>query len=326
VVYCSVCNEELSRSSSINAALGHDYALAACEGDAMSAVLTLVCSRDASHIVNVETSDVNVIESVPATAGSDGYVKYEASAEYDGKIFIGTYTVVIPATGYIYNDPEFIWNEDGTVSVFIDCVNDDSMDKTITDVEVTSEYVGIPCKYLTSTVYTATFEFNGKTYTSTYSQELTELVPHTPGTPVIEVITPATCISEGVGALVTYCTVCGDELNRIDGVILDTVDHTPGEAVMERTEIVDEETGVTTYTIERVYYCTVCGEELYRGAWTSGHTHADNDGDGYCDLCDIRACRHCGEFHDTATFVGWWLSFYHDIIYVFRSLMLIFGI
>ena len=59
------------------------------------------------------------------------------------------------------------------------------------------------------------------TYTCKYdnSHTRTEVIPakgHVDGEPVIENVAPATCLTEGSYDLVTYCSVCGEELSRVE--------------------------------------------------------------------------------------------------------------
>ena len=128
-----------------------------------------------------------------------------------------------------------------------------------------------------------------------------DMVAHTPGAAVKENIVDAKCEETGSYDEVVYCTECGAEISReakvIDAlghdlvhheakmatctetgwyeydtcsrcdyttfIVMDTVAHTPGEAVKEN--IVDakcEETG----SYDEVVYCTECGIEISREA------------------------------------------------------------
>ncbi|MBM6921872.1 DUF1565 domain-containing protein [Phocea massiliensis] len=73
---------------------------------------------------------------------------------------------IIPATGHNWGEPEWSWSEDGkTCTVTFTCENDETHKET-PEVTVTSE-VKTPatCTETGVTTYTATVEFNGKTYT-----------------------------------------------------------------------------------------------------------------------------------------------------------------
>lgn len=74
----------------------------------------------------------------------------------------------IPATGHNYGEPEWNWSEDGkTCTVTFTCAKDENHKET-PEVKVASE-VKTPatCTETGVTTYTATVEFNGKTYTDT---------------------------------------------------------------------------------------------------------------------------------------------------------------
>ena len=83
---------------------------------------------------------------------------------------------------------------------------------------------------------------------------------HTAGEPVKENETEPNCIEAGGYDLVTYCTVCGAELERVHTEI-PAVGHIPGEPVRENETAASctEPGGYDTVT-----YCTVCNEELER--------------------------------------------------------------
>gem|GEM_PF-2801665 len=151
-----------------------------------------------------------------------------------------------------------------------------------------------------------------------------ELAEHTPAEAVLDEVINPTCISTGECYLVTYCSVCGDELSR-EKLVIDAIGHTSGKAVKETITVTDNETGEESFVYEKVIYCSVCGEEVFRGAWIIDHTHEDYDEDGCCDYCSERTCRLCGEFHDSTSIMGWWLSFYHDILYVLGAFRIIVG-
>ena len=81
---------------------------------------------------------------------------------------------VIPATGHDYGEPAWSWSEDGAkATATFTCKNDGSHQAT-EDAAVTSA-VKTPatCTEAGVTTYTATVEFNGKTYTST--KEVTDI-------------------------------------------------------------------------------------------------------------------------------------------------------
>jgi len=156
-----------------------------------------------------------------------------------------------------------------------------------------------------------------------YVDDYTEAAGHTAGEAVLETVTPATCVSTGLADLVTRCSVCGEELDRISGVITDKTPHTPANPVIEETVITDDETGEETVIREQVVYCSECGKELKRTKWNK-HVHEDADNNGHCDICGASPCPVCGQYHNTATVAGWVLSFMHDVIYVLTKMTAVF--
>ena len=168
------------------------------------------------------------------------------------------------------------------------------------------------------------------------------LKDHTPGEAVKENDFPATCNDYGSYEMVTYCTVCGDELNREPGEYGAYADHTPGEAVKEN----DTPSTCNTYGgCDLVTYCTVCGNELSRehvdytaygehswGEWTVTREPTEEE-DGLrehtCAACGATesefissdepyVCPWCGEIH--TGILGFIISFLHDLLFVMKQL------
>ncbi|MBQ7638218.1 MAG: hypothetical protein IJS90_04895 [Clostridia bacterium] len=67
------------------------------------------------------------------------------------------------------------------------------------------------------------------------------------------------------------------------------------------------------------YICSVCGE-AETGECVPHLGHFDENGDNICDRCEADMLA----VYDTSTFIGWWLSFLHDFIFVFMSLLSLF--
>ena len=74
----------------------------------------------------------------------------------------------IPATGHSYGEPVWNWSEDGkTCKVTFTCEKDENHKKTPEVTVTSSEKTPGTCTEAGVTTYTATVEFNGKTYTDT---------------------------------------------------------------------------------------------------------------------------------------------------------------
>ena len=83
---------------------------------------------------------------------------------------------------------------------------------------------------------------------------------HVAGTAVKENDVAADCTTAGSYDMVTYCTLCGEELSRVTTTV-DALGHTKAAAVEEnRIEATATENG----SYDMVVYCTVCGAEVSR--------------------------------------------------------------
>ena len=83
---------------------------------------------------------------------------------------------------------------------------------------------------------------------------------HTPGEPVQENLVPASCKAEGSYDLVVYCTSCHAEISR-EHKIIDKLAHTPGQEVQEN---VVPASCKAEGSYDLVVYCTECQAELSR--------------------------------------------------------------
>ncbi|HAE45625.1 MAG TPA: hypothetical protein DCG37_08560 [Lachnospiraceae bacterium] len=126
---------------------------------------------------------------------------------------------------------------------------------------------------------------------------------HTPGEAVKENEKEATCTEDGSYDEVVYCTVCGEEISRENKVIT-APGHTEAEAVKEN-EV--KATCTKDGSYDEVVYCSICGEELSRETKTVdalGHKWELFEGtkieptctkDGSC----FQKCSVCGELNET---------------------------
>ncbi len=92
------------------------------------------------------------------------------------------------------------------------------------------------------------------------AQEEIGALAHTPGDEVVENEAEATCTADGGYDTVIYCTVCGGEVSRVTTTI-DAFGHTEGEAVKENEKAPD---CVNKGSYDTVTYCVTCNEELDR--------------------------------------------------------------
>jgi len=204
-------------------ATGHTYGepVFAWNGyDAATATFTCTDDGDVQTVDAVITS-----ETTAATATEDGEIVYTATVEFNGIIHTDTKTEVIPATGHTYGDPVFTWNGYGSAVATFTCVDDG--DVQTVDAAITSETTAATCEEDGATVYTATVQFNGATYTDTQ----TEVIAATGHTVVIDAAVAATYVSTGLTEG-SHCSVCGKVLMEQEVVPVleyDTEDETYDE-------------------------------------------------------------------------------------------------
>ena len=109
-----------------------------------------------------------------ATCEEDGKNVYTATATHEGKEYTNTKTDTVKALGHEYGEPTWEWAKDNsTASAKFTCTRDEHVERV--DAKVTSETTDPTCEEAGKTVYTATCEFEGKTYTDTQEVEIKAL-------------------------------------------------------------------------------------------------------------------------------------------------------
>ncbi|MCR5010121.1 MAG: leucine-rich repeat domain-containing protein [Clostridia bacterium] len=85
VVYCTVCQAELSRTAQTIPAHGHDWSepVFTWAADYKTATATMTCSRDASH---TETASA-AVTAADGTGTDEGYLVFTATVVFDGETF-----------------------------------------------------------------------------------------------------------------------------------------------------------------------------------------------------------------------------------------------
>ena len=145
--------------------------------DFSSAIARFTCPKDG---VTKSVEAVVTKEVVDATCTETGLNTYTATAEFEGQTYTDVQEVEIEALGHEYGEPEWTWNEDFTASALFTCVRgDDEQEVTAT---VTSETTAPTCEEAGKTVYTASVEFEGETYTDVKEVEI-EATGHVWGEP-----------------------------------------------------------------------------------------------------------------------------------------------
>ena len=201
------------------AAVRENEKAATCEAEGSYDEVTYctVCGKETSRTK----------KTIPATGHTPGTAVREnekaATCEEDGSYDLATYCTVckkelsrktepIPAKGHSWNTPTYTWSNDNkTVTAKRTCANDASHPETET-VTTTKTTKDPTCEAKGETTYTAIF-----TNSAFSKQTKTVEIPakgHTPGAAVEENRKAETCTEAGSYDLVTYCTVCEEELSR----------------------------------------------------------------------------------------------------------------
>ena len=280
VVYCTVCDAELSRNTIIVPALGHDYIDHAAKAPTCTEIgwnAYQTCSRcDYTTYKEIPATGHTKGQShgtVQPTCTTEGYDIYECSV--CDEIFFTDYTAPLGHTA----GAAVVEN-----NVAPDCVNGGSYDEvvycTVCGEELSRDTVTVPA--LGHTAGAAVVEnnvapdcvndgsYDEVVYCSVCGEELsrdTIIVPaqgHTAGQVVVENNVAPDCVNDGSYDNVVYCTVCGAELSR-DTIIVPALGHIPGATVIENDV---PATCTATGSYDEVVYCTVCGEELSRDTIT----------------------------------------------------------
>ena len=237
VVYCSVCEAELSREKKTVAATGeHVYTEtitkeATCKEEG---VKTFTCGCGASYtevIEKIAHTEKTTVETVDATCTTAGSVKATVTCESCGDTLSET-TEEIKALGHT---EEIIPGKAATCTET--GLTEDKHCSVCGEVLVAQQV--IPAKgHGYKEVVTAPDCVSGgyTTYTcacgDTYVGDYTEALGHTPKAAVKENEVANSCTKPGSYDEVIYCIVCDAELSRTP-VAVDPAGHTPGEAKQE---------------------------------------------------------------------------------------------
>lgn len=128
-----------------------------------TAFAVFTCANDKSHTETVNAKIAS--ETTAATCEKDGKTVYTATITFGDKTYTDTKTETIKKTGHSYKVTAWDWDGFDKAAVTLTCEHDKSHTKTI-DAKITSE-----AKDDGTTVYTATAELDGKTYTDTKTRE-----------------------------------------------------------------------------------------------------------------------------------------------------------
>ncbi len=148
-------------------ALNHDYVLGEWNwsDDNSAASLSFICNNDETHVENVDA--IITTDTVKVTCTTDGSISYFAVATFQGEDYKDTVVTTIPALNHDYTLGKWTWSDDNSAaSVSFVCRNDESHVENI-DATITTDTVAATTDKNGKITYTATAEFDGKTYTDT---------------------------------------------------------------------------------------------------------------------------------------------------------------
>ncbi len=129
-----------------------------------TAYAVFTCLNDRTHTVTVNAVVTTETSDVPC--GCENIVTYDAFVELDGESYFDSKTVNYGMIEHDYNEPYFNWyGLDKAEAVFVCKDYSDHVMKI--EAVVTSETIGNVCDPEIGVIYTATVEYNGKTYTDT---------------------------------------------------------------------------------------------------------------------------------------------------------------
>ena len=267
--YCESCKQYFSDENATMSTTKEDTVIPATEHaygeptwewskNGQSATATFICDNDENHQESKEASITSTVKEEP-TCTEDGITVYTATVEFNGQTYTDTKEIAdLPATGHSYGEPVWSWSEDGkTCKVTFTCEKDENHKKT-PEVKVTSA-VKTPatCTEKGVTTYTATVEFNGKTYTDTKDVADIPATGHSYGEPVWS------WSEDGKTCKVTFTCEKDENHKESPKVTVTSAEKAPATCT---------EAGVTTYTATVEF---------------NGQTYTDTK-----DLTDIPAIGH----------------------------------
>ncbi|MBR4056838.1 MAG: phosphodiester glycosidase family protein [Oscillospiraceae bacterium] len=320
VVYCSVCNTELSREQKTVAQLLHtEETIPAVAATCTASGLTegkkcSVCGDIivAPQYVNALGHDPVVVPAKAPTCTETGLTE-GSKCDRCGVTLVAQTEVEAAghkaAAAVKENEVAATCTQAGSYDEVVYCsVCDVELSRNTVSVDKLSHTEGeVVVENKVDATCTQTGSYDNVVYCTVCDTELSrdtvtvDKLPHTEGEVVVENKVDATCTKTGSYDNVVYCTVCNTELSR-DTVTVDKLPHTEGEAVVEN-EVAATCTQAGSY--DEVVYCSVCNAELSREQKTVAQLpHTEETIPAKAPTCTAtgltegKKCAVCGEILD----------------------------
>ena len=184
-----VCGEKTTETFTNGTAIGHAWGKPVFDWseDGKSCMATFACENDPAHTVTEEAAIQSEVKT-DAVCTEMGVTLYTATVKFEGQTYTDAKEVTdIAETGHAWGEPVFDWSKDGkTCTATFICENDPAhtvIEEAAIQSEVKTDAV---CTEMGVTLYTATVEFEGQTYTD--AKEVTDIAEtgHAWGKPVFD--------------------------------------------------------------------------------------------------------------------------------------------
>lgn len=122
------------------------------------------CKNNPAHVRTIERCNITVNTKIRPTCTENGLEMYTATCNLGGKVYSDSIERVLRATGHKYGEPKFTWSDDYSSATATFVCEYDSSHVSSVDCTVTTDTIKPTCTKNGKTVYTASSDFEDKTY------------------------------------------------------------------------------------------------------------------------------------------------------------------